>query len=723
MLVLLFAAAAAGFLGGMLVRGPAGEGGRVRNGRAPAPVVVPAERAESREERGGLAQALAAIPPPEPLRGSGRIDGTVRTVDGKGVEGALLRAVREQEEGRGEGDARPPTLEEEVRALVRSRLERQANTYAARSDAAGRFALNGLPEGEYTLSGHLAGYRLAADDEDEVEVEVSALRGRTVAFIAEAVRDVVVSVLLPNGAPAEECRVKAAGDAGEECREATCCAGRATLRLPAGVYLVTAHEWPLSSDPVRVDVSMEGTAPEATLRLRPNAGLGGRVNLAQGKPLDQVFVHALRLGASEEPDPDRLVGEGVVAATDTEEGTYQFDEEEVTEGRFLVGVGLGTGGSLLAWRVVEVSPSTRCDFDIPCPPQEGFVTLNVAGPGGEALNDVQVRTGAVDEQGYASFEEDAAIRMGEGVFLVAHCPAGAGERLFVEAISAELGSKRAYYDPDSDRTVTIRFGEPARLTLHLSGLPGSACEELVGAALAAPGLGEGDLWRLGPGNRGFDREGTIELGPVEAGPSRLVLYVLMHNHDYEIARHDVHLRPGTQELTLPLPALHPLAVRAPSLRAGTSLVLERGGGSWMSVTRRVRGDGIAAFALLPAGRYTLRQEDVHEAAMEVTVPHAGEVAFEPRRPAFDAIRVSVSEREGLLGRAGFMHNDLIVAINGTEFRGQGQMQLLAVKAAATPGTTTLTVERAGRRLLVKLDLQAVLAAGESAGGGFEAATR
>ncbi len=717
--VLLFAAAAAGFLGGMIVRGPAGEERTARHERQPAPVLAAQGREDSRRERGALGQALASLPLPEPLRGSCRIDGTVRTVDGKGVRGALVRAVLEQEQGCGEGDAQPPTLEEEVRALVRSRLERQANTHEVMSDAAGRFALTALPYGEYALSGHLAGYRLSAGDE-----EVVTLRpGDPVAFIAEAVRDVAVLVVLPDGAPAGQCLVTATGESDEECREAPCRAGRATLRLPAGVYLVTAHEQPLLSDPVRVVVAPEGPAPEATLQLRPSAGLGGRVILAQGKLLDQVFVHALRLGAGEEPDPDRLVGEGVIAATDTEGGTYQFDEEEVPQGRYLVGVGMGSGGSLLAWRVVDVSPNTRCDFDIPWPPAKGFVTLRVAGPSGEAVNDIQVRTGAVSEGWFASFSEDAAIRIGEGVFLVAHAPTGANERNLVEAVSGEFGLKRAYYDPDRDRTVNIRFGEPARLTLHLRGLAGSACEGLLGAALVAPGLGEEDIWQLGPGDRGFDREGTIPLGPVESGSCRLVLYVWMHNHDYEIARHDVDLRPGTQELTIPLPTLHPLAVRAPNLRAGTSLVLERGGGSWMSVTRRVREEGTATFALLPAGRYTLRQEDVYGAAMEVTVPHAGAVAFEPRALAFNAIHVSIADREGLLARAGFLDNDLIVGINGTEFSGQGQMQLLAVKAAATPGTATLTVERAGRRLQIKLDLQAVLAAGESAGGGFEAVTR
>jgi len=46
-----------------------------------------------------------------------------------------------------------------------------------------------------------------------------------------------------------------------------------------------------------------------------------------------------------------------------------------------------------------------------------------------------------------------------------------------------------------------------------------------------------------------------------------------------------------------------------------------------------------------------------------------------------------------------------------------------VQAAARPGDTTLLIERGSRRLEIKLNLQALIAAGEDAGGGLRPASR
>jgi hypothetical protein len=721
-LLLVLAALAAGFGAGYLSRGPGDAPERVA--RRPArgttdPGIRPRESSTDLER--ALA-TLAALPSPEPRRGDGSIEGTVRTPDGRPLEGVRIRAVLWPDVDKlrrtPEDDTRP-RLEDDVRRYVRWHRERWANTLDTVSDAAGAFAFTGLADADYWVSGHVAGYEVTADG----SVMKEAGPGAKIEFVARTVRDVRIEVLLPDGTAAAAALIEADPEYGGEALMETWTRGQPSVRLPPGAYALDATHKGLTCEPVRVVVAADTPTPPVTLRLRPKAGLRGRVTFAKGKPLSTIMVNVLRLDAGEKPDPQRLPDDGESDWIFVGGETYEFDDEEVGPGRFLVGVVFHE--TVVAWRVVEIGKgsSQRCDFEKLELPAEGFVAVDVRGPGGEPVQDLEVFAG-VDDDGDVSTDEDSAFQRRDGGLLVAHYPAGKEARLFVEVFSKRFGRKRAYYERGRARPVRIEFGAPARLAVALRGYVGSGHEGWLRAALARSDHSAEEIEELGDDAPALDGDGKIELGPAETGLCLLVVYVQVGDEYYEAARHEVQLRAGANQLAIAMPVLHRLVIRAPGLKPGTALQLAPDRSeTWLAVERRIGEDGRVVFPRLPTGRYELSKEDVYDAAMLVDLPHAGELLFEPRKTVYNALSVHIGDAEGLLAKAGLVDGDLVVGIGGTEFTSQRQMGLLMVQAAARTGATTLLIERGGRRLEIELNLQALIAAGENAGGGLRPASR
>jgi len=717
-LLLVLAALAAGFGAGYLARGPGDASERVA--RRPARDTTDPETGP-RETPTGLARALAALPSPEPRRGDGRIEGTVRTTDGRPLAGARIRAVLVQDNGGSRwlrDDDAQPRLEERVRSLVRWHRERRARTVDVFTDATGAFALTGLADGEHSVSGHVAGYEVSANGYDATTVKP----GAKIEFVAYAVREVRIDVLLPDGTATDAASIMIVSEDSGDDLAVWWTPREPSIRLSPGAHTLRAAYEGLACGPVRVVVAVDRPTPPVTLRLQPKAGLRGRVTFAEGWPLGTVDVHALRLGAGDEPDPRLLPDEGETIWLFHGDQTYDFDHREVGRGRFLVGVVVNE--TVLAWRVVEVGDGPApCDFHTENLPREDFVAVEVRGPGREPVQDIEVLAGAEDD-GSVSTDEDSAFRLHGGGLLVAHHPAEPGARLFVEVVSKRFGRKRAYYERGQPRPVRIEFKAPGRLAVTLRGYVGSGHEGLLRAALVRPENSAEEIEELGDDAAAFDDAGKIELGPAETGPNLLIVYVQVSDDFFEAARRDVQLRAGANQLVIPIPALHRLVVWAPELKPGAVLELRpESMRTWLTVERRVAEDGRAVFLRLPAGRYKLSQEDAYDTSMLVEIPYAGELRFDPRKKVYNAMRVIITNRAGPLALAGLEDDDLVVGIGGTEFTSQRQMGLLMVQAAARPGATTLLIERGGRRLEIELNLQALIAAGDDIGGGLRPASR
>ena len=100
--------------------------------------------------------------------------------------------------------------------------------------------------------------------------------------------------------------------------------------------------------------------------------------------------------------------------------------------------------------------------------------------------------------------------------------------------------------------------------------------------------------------------------------------------------------------------------------------------------------------------------------MTVTIP-GPEVVF--KASAYNALQVTISDPDGSLAKAGLVDGDLVVAVNGTEFKGAAQMQLLFGGAMAK-GEATLSIVRAGRTLELTVNLREVMQGNGGKTGGM-----
>ncbi len=108
-----------------------------------------------------------------------------------------------------------------------------------------------------------------------------------------------------------------------------------------------------------------------------------------------------------------------------------------------------------------------------------------------------------------------------------------------------------------------------------------------------------------------------------------------------------------------------------------------------------------------------------EGVMTVRVPGPPEVMFTPE--PVNAIRVGITDPAGYLGRSGFRDGDLIIALEGTEFEGTRQIQLLFATNESKE-QCTFTVLRGGERLEISANMRKLRPDAEL-GGDLEPATR
>ena len=77
----------------------------------------------------------------------------------------------------------------------------------------------------------------------------------------------------------------------------------------------------------------------------------------------------------------------------------------------------------------------------------------------------------------------------------------------------------------------------------------------------------------------------------------------------------------------------------------------------------------------------------------------------------------VTDPEGELAKAGLADGDLVVAVNGKEFEGAMQMQVMLAGTMAKDEDARLTILRGGRTLEVSVNLKKVMLGGGSKAGG------
>jgi S1-C subfamily serine protease len=105
--------------------------------------------------------------------------------------------------------------------------------------------------------------------------------------------------------------------------------------------------------------------------------------------------------------------------------------------------------------------------------------------------------------------------------------------------------------------------------------------------------------------------------------------------------------------------------------------------------------------------------------MTVTLPGPSSVVFQEQE--INALRVTVTDPEGTMAKAGMATGDLVVAINGKEFSSVVELQIV-MAGAVSKKTMVMTVLRGRKRFDVEVDPRKMLG-GRQMGGSFEPTSR
>ncbi len=744
---------------------PKGDGRGAENALSATPPAPAGEVPAPAVPRAGRAAAREASPSGTSETGDGKITGTVLGPAGEPLVGALVRAMPDfpwvDESAGGPASAAeeppagsPPPLtdaEVEIAAFAARIRRRQGAMRETRTDASGAYELTGLASCEWDVAAWLPGWSVRrAQDVGSVK------SGARIDFVATPLRSVVISVLMPDGRPASSATVEwelVGGDDSSSTEwsprfpRATVSPGTYRFKASASVSAANPDEEATQSrrgwrgqrhffgsrfhdddsddssaafvaEPQEVVVG-EGET-RLTLQLRGRPGIAVDVKFADAAHTRAVRVAAVRIGGGSGGDarrtaPDLLGGD---ARSEWTDGTAPVMLAGIEPGVYLVGVTF-RGGRVGPTATVTVGTEpARQSFTIDDDGLQDVVRLRVLGPDGAPVTGVEIEHGVRTAGGSAGASVDVPPGT-DGSFLVPHFATGAptlghsshssgnaDESLqptyYIEIESPRFGKERAEYRPGADSEVTIRLREPTTLQVTVAGLDSA---EIRSRALLFV-----DCEGRDRGSEGVDvpPSGIVTVGALTPGPATIVLRTTTASGRHRrwraryegtvLARRDVVLVAGDNVSSIAVAPSSDLVVSFDASGEAPKL-LPGGASGWDGdgVPSGVpAGDGQVRFPGLIAGRYRLKSR---AGEMTVDVPTSGVIAFRPR--PYNAYLLEV-EAGSYLVEIGMRTGDLVVAIDGAEFKDKLTMEA-AMAVARTKPLATFTIERDGTRVEVPTD--------------------
>ena len=606
------------------VFGP-GEAGPGRSASGPRPVAEPEPTVEAPRAAPprSLRAVLDQIPAPEVPRGEGTIRGHVRMEGGEPVANALVVArptsggpLRKYRRGLAAPDEQE--VDEWVRDLVTRRKWRDAARHDARTDAAGAYAITGATDAKHSVSAYSAGYQCAAAPGSSA---YGVRPDATVDFVARPVVEVAVDVLRPDGSRPPHATIACRG---ATTRKESWLPAERWIQLWPGTYTARAVVDQSRSEEQTILVEAGKPGPSLVFRLKESPGVRGRVLFPPEMQPAEVSVYALPFAGTEPPNHARLTAEGKNTST---AGAYAF--ENLEPGSYLVGAGYGNK-SVAVTAVVRIADEVvEQDLRLPPPDAERFVVVHVLGPEGERPASVRFETsysgGSLGARGGGR-----SFLRSDGAYFVPHQSWDtlrygsnhADPRWFVKAVSDDFGAIKKEYTRGKDRELTIRFLPGARLTARITGYVDSGHEGHLLVVLKDAGAYDPYLGRRHRAKMP-DEEGRLLLGPFQPGSYEAILVLERPlNVSWPLERVPLALRPGENELAIPLPALHTLTVVSEAGRRVSVVSAEDRHGR-RTLQRSIDKDGKATFEHLPAGAYrvTVRfQTGARHQTVTVEVP-------------------------------------------------------------------------------------------------------
>ncbi|MEM8885624.1 MAG: hypothetical protein AAGD14_16280, partial [Planctomycetota bacterium] len=562
-----------------------------------------------------LEQVLASMPPPATPTGNGIFTG--RIVDPNGVpmpDVLVLVQPQPQQDVRFRSRAPDPPpdvdLEAEVRDFLRDRRAQLSDTYRVRTDADGRYRVEGLGGERYLV-------RPYASDTDFMVSRGqgwNAEPGTTIDFVGHRIMTIPVSVRLSNGdTPASVSLTSQSLDPKRpHGRSHQWDSKWPYLQLTPGPYRIKANLTDgslLASGAMELEVRPDRQPEpiELEITVRPSVGL--EVAFPTGFRPFPLRVHAFLAPVRDgrEPSDAELLADG-------RKRNYRGRMDalrtftDLQSGRYVVGLADGVPPRVVARTAVDVGDrEAKVKLTWPTPRQAGHFLVQAVGPDGSVMRGLRWNAGLRTQTTLPSYPGRVYER-DDGVVYIPHPkpPSGAAPGYVVQAQHPAQGVRRIHVDKLSTKPLRIEFEEVGRLRIQLSGYENTlyAGKLSVGTVLA------GVAYPMG--QRHPDPNGRVELGPLQPGSMRVSVRSLRPGLvNVELARVDVVVKSGRQNVDVKLPAFHDLTVRwlggarpqftlAPrKLEAG----LEEP--RFSQLTQRANTKGNARFKDLPPGQYEL----------------------------------------------------------------------------------------------------------------------
>ncbi len=675
-----------------------------------------------------LSRVIAAVRPEPKQESDGVVTGEVKTTAGSPLSGVTVtlipRKVPEVD------DPRWPKkgLEREVLNFIAAKKWRKVLKRQVQTGPDGTFRIAGLPaDSTYSVTAELPGYRIRTESRRQAW---AVQPGNHVVFIAEPVAEIPVKVLLPDGSQPERASITI--QAGGNSREIHWKPTDSAVRVDPGVLTLYAtanvEEQQYRSKEVTIKVEPGVQQEPLVFQLHAESGISGKVIFDGVKGPDVVQVFCVPGTRSGKLDKSRLRGLSFkFRSLASVESDYAFKFTGLKPGTYHLVVFWSDTERIAAEALVEVGEGmSTCNLRVPPPDPGTYLVLWVYDPFGNPVSRVSVSV-EMETRHTSSRRGATLLPQEDGSFWVLWPEFEIDSRGTMESVSYTLivespayGRQEVEVDPARDREVTVRFVEPAMLTVKLEGTEQLDPSVRLRVMVTRPGEGRGPFSAVAVKEQSADSSGVAKIGPLAPGVYE-VKVVLQEEVGFGrtlLSSATVTLASGENNVTLSLAPLSDLVVFVPE--NVKRLRLKAQGKRWYYRSAKVDSEGKVVFKRLTPGTYQLISDGLQGGIMTVEVPTGGPVRFEPK--PINALRVRIDDPEGLFAKAGFRTGDLIVGVNGKEFRNQLDFQALIAGAMAKQ-KAEMIVLRDGRRITIAFPIKALMGEEGRPGGDFEPATR
>ncbi len=568
---------------------------------------VPAARLESERAAAveSLRHVLDALPLPEVERGTGVITGTILTDEGAPLAGVEVSAVPSSmpddlQRGRPPNDGDDPDVATSVRWYVEMLRWRKLARVATSTGADGRYRVEGLLDAPQGVRAKLEGWTFRANTQNTWKVRP----GETVDFVASRSWSLRLDLRLPNGTQPRSATVTYRTGSGSSGMGWS--PERPTWDVAPGSYEITAaagDAQEFQSKPVTVTVPPEGPAPEVRIDLEGHPVLQGRIVWPPGERVSSARVRIVRIPAGKAADPALLASSG---QDRTVYNGDAFTFADLPPGRYLVGVTRGWSGPPAATQEVEVGNGiTDVDVKVPSLAPGEYVPVRILDPDGKPVSNVQITAGYRSKNRSGSSGAIAIDRPGGEKWVLTGVDDPDVEkdaRYWIAVSSPAYGTKTVEYQPGATAAAEVRFEEPGKVDVEITGLAGTSYDGRARAHLGpAPG---GDVQRVmsisipDPGP-----DGRVTLSGIQPGDYELVLSLSYgRGSSSTIASKPLTVHSGPNRVSIAMPALYEVTIDGLDRNA---YVRPKEGNQ--GAFRSLEGmDGRAVVDGLPAGTYTVQ---------------------------------------------------------------------------------------------------------------------